>query len=88
MSRSSYKFLYVTEEDIMQFYDSLDNMVYPSLFAPRNKTLNSLNYLANYHIHQGKVKVQFKACKFHINRKLGALTKTRKPFFFRSKKKR
>lgn len=54
----------------------------------RHKTLNTLNINQQYTIHQGKTTVTYPVMSKYIRKKLGMLSKTRKPFFFRSKKKK
>ena len=90
MSRVAWKYLYFTDYDLCtylktQLKQSPCNDVVPNI---RLKTLNRWNYSTVYFVDQGKIKVLVKPSLYHINFKLGAFAKTRKPFFFRSKKKK
>lgn len=88
MARATWKFLWTTENDIEKFYNSIDEEF--SFFSEmyRHKTLNMLNINQRYFIHQGKTKTSCFVASKHIRKKVGMLSKTRKPFFFRSKKKK
>lgn len=52
------------------------------------ETFNNWNCHNLIKIYQGKKYVQFKPTVYHIGEKFGVFIKTRKPFFFRSKKKK
>lgn len=87
MSRVSWKFLYFTEYDLYTFYEPMVGVQAP-WDSFRNKTINNLNIDRFYNVHQGNVYVSFETTIYHLGWKLGAFSKTRKPFFFRSKKKK
>lgn len=57
-------------------------------FSSRNLTISNLNFRTTKSVYQGKVFVYFNPSDYHVGFKLGSFTKTRKPFFFRSKKKK
>ena len=57
-------------------------------FNNRRSTFNKLNCYSHRVVHIGNVFVYLNPSRFHIGLKLGSFTKTRKPFFFRSKKKK
>lgn len=87
MSRVSWKFLYTTQADIKHFYiKTLGN--YKILESYRNKTINNLNKDYEYYIHQGKSHVYLDSNEYCLSRKLGMFSKTKKPFFFRTKIKK
>ena len=54
----------------------------------KNKTINKWNFKKNFYLYQGRYSSLFTITPYHIHIKYGELTKTRKPFFFRGKKKR
>jgi len=75
---------------MLYFYNNkvLDNKTfYPQ--SDREKVINPLNCDAWFSIHNGSGQLtQYKSSDYCINKKLGMFVKTRKPFFFRSKKKK
>lgn len=88
MSRSNWKYTWGTENDLHMFFNKITRV---NVFAPqtyRHKTINHLNSNRLYLIHQGKVKHLVDTSEYYVDHKLGLASKTRKPFFFRSKKKR
>lgn len=54
----------------------------------RHKTITKLNFFCENTVYTGKWEVDYITTKQHVGFKLGALTKTRKPYYFRSKKKK
>lgn len=70
---------YITEED---FYNEAVN------WNSRYKTITKLNCFDYVTIYTGKFEAEFRLSKYFIGCKLGQLSKTRKPYFFRSKKKK
>ena len=54
----------------------------------KNKTINKWNLQKNVYLYQGRYSSLFTITPYHLNIKYGELTKTRKPFFFRGKKKK
>ena len=54
----------------------------------RHKTINNLNYEYPYYIHQGKNYVYLNSNEYCLSKKLGMFSKTKKPFFFRTKLKK
>lgn len=54
----------------------------------RFKTITKLNYFSSLTIYTGKWLVDKTLSRHYIGIKVGQLTKTRKPFYFRSKKKK
>lgn len=58
------------------------------LILSRNQTMLMLHNNQVFYIHQGRTWVRARGTKFHVGYKAGSITATKKPFFFRSKKKR
>jgi len=54
----------------------------------RRTTLTKLNYFIPAVLYTGKWSVEKNFTRYHVGFKLGQFTKTRKPFYFRSKKKK
>lgn len=69
---------YITDENIINNLE--DNK--------RHLTIHKLNYFLPYRVYTGKWTIYTQLTKYHFSFKLGQLTKTRKPFYFRSKKKK
>lgn len=90
MARSTWKFLFITSYDLYAHFKTQIKQDCPNIFKPniRAKTLNKWNYRSVYSVPQGKYRVNIRPSLYHIGYKLGAFAKTRKPFFFRSKKKK
>lgn len=90
MSKSGYKFLFVSENDILIYLYNLSKK--KKINIKKNNlrlcTVNRWNYKFLYNIHQGKYARIVLPSLYHFSYKLGMLIKTRKPFFFRSKKKK
>jgi hypothetical protein len=87
MARSNYKYVYVSDNDLKYLYSKINQNYDFETDSYRNKTINMLNYTNRYSIHQGDINVFLKPNIFHLNYKLGMFSKTKKPFFFRPKKK-
>ena len=90
MSRSSWKFLTIYKNDFIDYFNLLinDSYKYKYKYIYRNKTINYWNYRFFYKIYQGKYTKRIIFLKYHLGLKVGMFSKTRKPFFFRGKKKR
>lgn len=90
MARSNFKKLYLSYEDL--YYDYFVRVLeqsIPTHNSYRCKTINNLTCDAEFAIHNGRQHpVIYKSSEFSIGRKLGMFSKTRKPFFFRSKRKK
>ncbi len=86
-----WKFLYTTDRDFLLYTIrklNSENYKKITLKDHKNTTITRLNYIHAYSLYQGKYTITRFLKKFHIGYKLGELTKTRKPFYFRSKKKK
>lgn len=90
MAKSTWKFLSTVVADKYIYLIDYLNLYFDTFLwrQKRNITFNNLNVSYLYSIHQGKVDVSVFPISWHISFKTGAFTKTRKPFFFRSKKKK
>ena len=88
MARSNWKYIYHTDYDLMVFYSKINSLFNIPEHNVRSLTINMLNYTQNRYVYQGKYNVYFDTSIYCLNYKLGMFTKTRKPFFFRSKKKK
>lgn len=88
MARSSYKYTYFTENDLKYHYSWIDPSYYFYESNSRYKTLNRWNMPSAFNIHQGKTQNYMYTDKHCLRTKLGMYSKTRKPFFFRSKIKK
>lgn len=88
MARSCKKFLSVSISDFFQYILELEDATRNEFIVARNKTINNLNCRAIYTLHQGKVKHRLPFNEYYIGYKAGEISKTRKPFFFRSKRKK
>lgn len=53
----------------------------------KGKTIILWNNFYKARLHQGRYKNELHQTKYHLGFKFGQFTKTRKPFFFRGKKK-
>lgn len=93
VSKSSWKYLQTNKEEMKYFLRDfyLEKKLRGKTVLPtKNKsiTLNHLNYNNVYIIYQGKFWVRKKFSIYTIGRNFGQFIKTRKPFYFRSKKKK
>lgn len=90
MARAGWKYYFFKDFEVEQYSDYLfDDLVLPQVLNnKRHNTIHLLNYFLPVDIHTGKWTIDRKFNKYFINFKLGQFTKNRKPFYFRSKKKR
>lgn len=88
MGRSSWKFNFVTNCDLYKYYNKLSRPLEYTAYGYRDKTINNWNNNITYKVEQGKVHMFINTNEYFNNYKLGMFSKTRKPFFFRSKKKK
>lgn len=90
MAKSNWKFTSVYEDELYIYYSKIDKQ-YLDFFNKltlRKRTINAWTINKKFLIHQGKHLVACQTTPFHQTFKFGSFTKTRKPFFFRSKKKK
>lgn len=89
MARASWKYHPFSLTEVEQFSDYLTEGLYFIKNKPkRNITITKLNYFHEFNIYTGKWLIEKSLTKYHFGFKLGMLTKTRKPYYFRSKKKK
>ena len=88
--RSSWKYFTLESTVLEKQYGMLLGKPQPKQLVLKNRKLSVTNFFINSlcKIHQGKFSVRFRLNEFYLGYKLGQFTKTRKPFFFRSKKKK
>lgn len=89
MKRSTWKYIPITYFDYYYYISKLLKLKIFKNFhiAPRIKTITMLSQHWNS-VHQGKNYTIINMSQFKLGLKYGSFTKTRKPFFFRSKKKK
>lgn len=89
MARSSWKYHFFKLNELEQYVNYLtDNEVVSTTVPKRKTTLHKFNYFIPQTLHTGKWLVDKYFSKYHIGFKLGQFTKNRKPYYFRSKKKK
>jgi len=89
MARSTYKYYNFNDLEITNYiYYLTENNNLLISNNSRSLTIHKLNYYLPFNIYTGKWTIKKYFFKNHWSFKLGQFTKTRKPFFFRSKKKR
>lgn len=90
MARAGWKFYMFRDLDIERYTNYLTD--YSSETAntteKRHITIHKLNYFIETNLHTGKWTINSNLSKYHFGFKFGQLTKTRKPYYFRSKKKK
>ena len=88
LSRSNYKKHLLMLDDLYFFYSIVNPEFEYKLSSRRNKTVNNLSIRNTFYVHQGNSIKDVRLSEYSIGRKVGEFSKTRRPFFFRSKKKR
>lgn len=91
MARASWKYHYFLNEEIDNYIEYLSEENFVNETIPINsriKTITQLNYFLNVEIYNGKWHIFKKLSKHYFGYKLGNFTKNRKPYYFRSKKKK
>lgn len=90
MAKSAWKFTFFSNEDLYCYARNLQIVKLKQTVNLNNrwKTINKWNYRNLYKVSQGKYKTTVRPTLYHISQKLGLFAKTRKPFFFRTKKKK
>lgn len=88
MARSSWKYHFYKLEELEAYLHYITDNGYYYQLTNRKTTLNKLNFFKQGVLHTGKYTIVRRFTKYHIGLKLGAFTKNRKPFYFRSKKKK
>lgn len=89
MARASWKFHFFKYSEIEDYINYLTDYEFTSnLNTDRRSTVTRLNFFKLANLSTGKVDVDRVITKHHFSFKLGQLIKNRKPFYFRSKKKK
>lgn len=88
MSRVTWKFSVVTINDLQIFFKKTNPSYRVGVDSYRSKTINNWNKNRNYTIPQGKTNITVWVDDYSVGKKLGMFSKTRKPFFFRSKRRK
>ncbi len=90
MSRAAWKYTYTDYATLNEYCSDLINNIKTTDKIKKikpNKAITSLNYKNFFIIYQGKEYIKKKFTKYHLNYKFAQFIKTKKPCFFRSKKK-
>ena len=90
MARSRWKFFFYKKFEVEKYVNYfLDEYVEATdINYKRFSTIHYFNFFLPVKIHFGKLSIFKSFSKYYIGWKLGSFTKTKKPFYFRSKKKR
>ena len=90
VARTSWKFYTFRDCDIEQYIDYITDYTPTTsdTVYKRHLTIHKLNYFLPVSLHTGKWVIEPNLNKYHFGFKFGQLTKTRKPYYFRSKKKK
>lgn len=89
LARASWKYHFFRKSEIEQYCEYLIDNVRPEIYYPkRHDTITKLNYFVIRKIYTGKWLVERNFTKYHTSFKVGQFTKNRKPYYFRSKKKK
>lgn len=89
MARASWKFHFFQLTEVEHYANYLTDDLKPEYpMVNRRTTLTKLNYFIPAVLYTGKWSVEKNFTRYHVGFKLGQFTKTRKPFYFRSKKKK
>lgn len=89
LARASWKFHFYKLQDLDNYVDYMtDTNLYSLENTTRHSTITKFNFFVPAVLHTGKVLVDKNFTRYHIGFKLGQFTKNRKPYYFRSKKKK
>lgn len=89
LARASWKYHFFRLSEIEHYANYLTDDIKPyDVTTYRRNTITKLNYFIPTTIHTGKWSIDKDFTKYHISFKIGQFTKNRKPFYFRSKKKK
>ncbi len=88
MARSSGKYHYYLKNEINSYINNLLDISNNEFVSKRHTTITQLNQNQLGIIHTGKYTIDKFFSKYHIGLKIGSFTKSRKPYYFRSKKKK
>lgn len=89
LARASWKYHFFQKYEVEDYINFLTDSYFEEQFiVSRNVTITKLNFFKQLSVSTGKFIVDKAISKHHIGHKVGQFTKTRKPFYFRSKKKK
>ena len=88
MARASWKYHFYKKNEITAYVNYLLDVPQSEILSKRKTTITKLNCFNYAEVYTGKYTLEKRFSKYHIGLKLGAFTKNRKPFYFRSKKKK
>ena len=88
LARSSWKYHFYRKDEVESYVNYLTDSFDYSELVDRKTTLTKLNYYKPGTLYTGKYTIAMRFSTHHVGFKLGAFTKNRKPFYFRSKKKK
>lgn len=88
MARASWKYHFFKDTEVEAYIDYLTDVTPNYINEKRKTTLTKLNYFLPSILYTGKYQIERRFNKYHMGFKLGQFTKNRKPFYFRSKKKK
>ena len=88
MARASWKYHFFKESEVEHYVNYLTDGEVFSYNNKRKTTITKLNYYLPSFVYTGKYEIERRFSRYHIGFKLGQFTKNRKPFYFRSKKKK
>lgn len=89
LARASWKYHFFQKYEVEDYVNFLTDSYFEEQFIiSRNVTITKLNFFKQLSVSTGKFIVDKSISKYHISHKVGQFTKTRKPFYFRSKKKK
>lgn len=88
MARSRWKYLPLFTSDLKNYFNTLLGRSDDSILRKKSReTFNNWNINRKYKVHQGKVSVTLNVNEYFLGYKVGLFIKTRKPSFFRTKRK-
>lgn len=87
LARSSGKYHYYLKNEINSYISNLLDISNSESIYRRHTTITQLNQNQLGIIYTGKYTIDKFFSKYHVGLKIGSFTKSRKPFYFRSKKK-
>ncbi len=88
MARASWKYYSFKQQEVLYYTKYLLDLPQDDFIIKRFTTITKLNYFVNPKLSTGKYLIKKSFSKYHIGLKFGSFTKNRKPFYFRSKKKK
>ena len=91
MAKSGYKFIFVSKNDLYLYIKKIipkKKITIKKRGNTRSCMINKWNINIKHYIHQGKYWRLLYPNYLYINYRLGMFSQTRKPFFYRSKKKK